>query len=107
MGIGGEGSAFEDEYSVKGCYAYDSGEYKGMAFFGSKGSVKTMALKPLEQNSGYTGAYPLYKPCLKVGENRLFFLIQALFSFGSNVNIYFKFMLENRLYANCGRTSMR
>ena len=83
MAIGGPGKAFEDTSKdtsnvIKGCYAYDSGKYKGMAFFGPKGSVKTMALKPVEQNSGYTGAYPLYKPCLKAGENRLFFLIQAL-----------------------------
>ena len=78
MGIGGQGSKFEDEDSVKGCYAYNSGKYKGMAFFGTKGPVKTMARSPLQQNSDYTGAYPLYKPCLKAGENRLFFLIQVL-----------------------------
>ena len=78
MEIGGKGHSFEAESSVKGCYAYDSGNYNGMAFFGSKGPVKNMAITPLEQNSGYTGAYPIYKPCLKAGENRFFFQIEVL-----------------------------
>ena len=73
LGIGGQGQSFEIEDSAKGCYAYGSSSTKnGLAFFGSKGSVKTMALTPLEQNSEYTGTYPLYKPCLKAGENRCF-----------------------------------
>ena len=68
LGIGGKGYSFETEASVKGCYAYNSGNYNGLAFFGSKGPIKNMALKPT-----YTGSYPIYKPCLKAGEIRLFF----------------------------------
>ena len=70
MGIGGQGYSFVTESSVKGCYAYDSSstKYKGMAFFGEKGPIETMTRKPVEQNSGYTGAYLIQKPCLKAGK---------------------------------------
>jgi len=36
--LGGFGFAFEDNYSQKGCYAYSSGKYAGIAFYGSGGS---------------------------------------------------------------------
>jgi len=36
--LGGFGHAFEDNYSQKGCYAYRSGRYAGIAFYGSGGS---------------------------------------------------------------------
>ena len=78
LGIGGKGYSFETESSAKGCYAYNTGNYNGIAFFGSKGPIMTMAKKPLEQNSGWTGTYPIYKPCLKAGKNRLCFLIRVL-----------------------------
>ena len=78
LGIGGKGHSFVVEGSVKGCYAYDSSstEYKGMAFFGEKGPVKNMALKPIDQNSAYTSTYQIQKPCLKAGKTELF-LIQV------------------------------
>lgn len=35
---GGNGYAFEGDYSQKGCYAYETGEYANMAFYGTGGS---------------------------------------------------------------------
>ena len=85
MGIGGKEKPFEwqekyGEESIKGCYAYDYGKYNGLAFFGSKGPIKTMAIKPLFQTTTQEkmGAYPIYKPCLKAGKNILCFLTQVL-----------------------------
>ncbi|MGY8827933.1 MAG: hypothetical protein ACKVJG_29180, partial [Candidatus Latescibacterota bacterium] len=40
--IGGEGYDFEDDYGTKGCYAYDSGTYEGIAFFGTGGDAADM-----------------------------------------------------------------
>ena len=74
MGIGGKGHSFVVEGSVKGCYAYDSSstEYKGMAFFGEKGPISTMTLKPVEQSDAYSSAYPILKQCLKAGKMKIF-----------------------------------
>jgi len=34
--LGGHGHDFEDNYNQKGCYAYSSGRYAGMAFYGTQ-----------------------------------------------------------------------
>jgi len=46
--LGGNGYAFSGDYSTKGLYAYRSGKYNGMAFFGRGGSVTEMEA-PLEE----------------------------------------------------------
>jgi hypothetical protein len=40
--LGGGGYAFAGTYATKGCYTYNSGNYQGMAFFGTGGSVADM-----------------------------------------------------------------
>ena len=41
--LGGGGHPFKrSTYQVKGCFAYSSGEYAGMAFFGSGGTISKM-----------------------------------------------------------------
>jgi len=46
LSLGGAGSDFTDSYATKGCYAYDSGTYKGMAFFGTGGDNSEMKKPP-------------------------------------------------------------
>ena len=74
LGIGGQGYSFVTEGTVKGCYAYDSSsaKYNGMAFYGEKGPISTMTLKPVEQNDAYSSAYLIRKQCLKAGKNGIF-----------------------------------
>jgi len=40
--LGGGGKEFAGAYETKGCYAYRSGEFKGMAFYGTGGSWREM-----------------------------------------------------------------
>jgi len=51
--IGGGGYAFAESYSTKGLYAYKSGKYSGMAFFG-KGGTEAQMKQPLK--------HPKYRP---------------------------------------------
>ena len=39
---GGNGFSFSGNYGTKGCYAYSSGTYMGMAFWGSGGTNEEM-----------------------------------------------------------------
>lgn len=39
---GGAGSEFVGDWSTKGCYAYKSGTYAGIAFYGTGGSKEQM-----------------------------------------------------------------
>merc|ERR1719510_1072257 len=41
--IGGGDYDFAGNYGTKGCFAYSSGEYEGMAYFGTGGSQAEMA----------------------------------------------------------------
>jgi hypothetical protein len=40
--LGGADYKFTGGYSTKGCYAYSTGKYKGMSFFGTGGSLEQM-----------------------------------------------------------------
>ena len=51
--IGGGGYAFSGSYSTKGLYAYNSGNYSGMAFFG-KGGTEAQMKQPIN--------HPKYRP---------------------------------------------
>lgn len=51
--IGGGGYAFGGSYSTKGLYAYNSGNYSGMAFFG-KGGTEAQMKQPIN--------HPKYRP---------------------------------------------
>ena len=39
---GGNGYKFVGDYGTKGCYAYESGDWANLAFYGTGGSVKEM-----------------------------------------------------------------
>ena len=43
---GGAGYGFAGPYGTKGCYSYNSGKYKGMAYFGRGGTESEMAAVP-------------------------------------------------------------
>ena len=44
---GGKGYDFQNKnYSTKGCYAYNRGSYKGLAFYGNGGTESQMEAKP-------------------------------------------------------------
>ena len=45
--IGGAGSMFVGDWSTKGCYAYKTGKYAGIAFYGTGGSNQEMKI-PLD-----------------------------------------------------------
>ena len=57
--IGGEGYDFEGDYGTKGCYAYDSGTYEGIAFFGTGGDAADMEAEAQTTN----GQYRVTGPC--------------------------------------------
>ena len=57
--IGGEGYDFEGDYGTKGCYAYDSGAYEGIAFFGTGGDAADMEAEAQTTN----GQYRVTGPC--------------------------------------------
>ena len=48
-----DGYEFSDEYGTKGCYAYKTGDYAGMAFYGTDGTDSQMK-EPLDS--------PKYRP---------------------------------------------
>ena len=60
--LGGHGYPFSKNFATKGCYAYDSGKYQGMIFYGTGGSEDEMKLTP---------SRPKYRPqifdCLGIG----------------------------------------
>ena len=56
---GGAGSNFAGSYARNGCYAYDKGEYNGMAFYGTAGSVEQKK-EPFDANS--YEQYGIYRP---------------------------------------------
>jgi len=43
---GGKSYDFEGKYGTKGCYGYNSGTYKGHAYYGTGGTESQMAAKP-------------------------------------------------------------
>ena len=45
LNLGGHGFNFAGNYNTKGLYSYHTGKYKGMAFFGTGGSIDEMTLK--------------------------------------------------------------
>ena len=49
---GGAGSDFVGAWSTKGCYAYKSGKYAGIAFYGTGGSIEQMK-EPLTSDNIY------------------------------------------------------
>ena len=51
---GGLGAAFSGNYDPKGCYAYRSGRFGGIAYFGTGGSIEEMQEKSLNS--------PRYRP---------------------------------------------
>jgi hypothetical protein len=53
--LGGHGIPFAGNYGVKGLYAYSSGDYKGMAFFGTGGTNAEM-IAPVTSPSQYRPA---------------------------------------------------
>jgi hypothetical protein len=57
--IGGEGYDFEGDYGTKGCYAYDSGTYEGIAFFGTGGDPADMEAEAQTAK----GKYRVTGPC--------------------------------------------
>ncbi|MDE0822014.1 MAG: serine hydrolase, partial [Opitutales bacterium] len=57
--IRGEGYDFEGDYGTKGCYAYDSGTYEGIAFFGTGGDAADMEAEAQTTN----GQYRVTGPC--------------------------------------------
>ena len=42
LDLGGEGYTFVGDYSEVGCYAYASGMLKGLAFYGTGGTIQQM-----------------------------------------------------------------
>jgi hypothetical protein len=57
--IGGAGFNFAGDYEVKGLYAYSSGSYKGLAFFGTGGT-------PEQIKSHLSGVNNKYRPNARV-----------------------------------------
>jgi len=53
---GGAGSAFVGKYWDKGCYAYSSGGYKGMAFYSTGGDNSEMSKLPGKRDNWYRPA---------------------------------------------------
>lgn len=56
LALGGGGSGFAGNYKTKGCYAYKSGKYKGMAFYGKGGTdahVRAPVSSPKYRLAGY------------------------------------------------------
>ncbi|MBT7852487.1 MAG: hypothetical protein HN675_04145, partial [Opitutae bacterium] len=54
--LGGAGTEFAGDYGTKGLYAYSSGNYEGMAFFGTGGTEEEM-LAPIEHESKYRPSF--------------------------------------------------
>ena len=54
--VGGGGYPFVGAWSTKGLYAYRSGQYNGMAFFGTGGDERVRLMIPHESDK--------YRPCL-------------------------------------------
>ena len=54
--LGGAGTEFAGDYGTKGLYAYSSGNYEGMAFFGTGGTEEEM-LAPIEHASKYRPSF--------------------------------------------------
>merc|ERR1719428_1077925 len=44
--LGGHGYSFSGKYSIKGCYAYTSGKYKKIVFYGTGGTEAQMKASP-------------------------------------------------------------
>ena len=63
--LGGSGSSFLGDYTIKGCYAYDNGKYQGMVYYGTGGS---------EDEMKQTLTRPKYRPqtfdCLGIGRKQ-------------------------------------
>ena len=55
--IGGGGSDFAGSYSTKGLYAYKSGKYSGIAFFG-KGGTEAQMKQPINNSTKYRPTPP-------------------------------------------------
>ena len=53
--LGGGGYKFADNHATKGCYAYKTGSYKGMAFYGLGGSEKDISV-------GFSRDSSIYRP---------------------------------------------
>ena len=49
----GHGKPFAGDYSTKGLYAYSSGKFDGMAFFGINGTAEQMEAPPDERGGQY------------------------------------------------------
>ena len=60
--LSGNGYAFAGNYGTKGCYAYSSGGYAGMAFFGTGGTEAQMA-------TALTGSK--YRPLCEIANTHL------------------------------------
>jgi hypothetical protein len=71
--IGGEGYDFEGDYGTKGCYAYDSGAWEGIAFFGTGGDAADMEaeVKP-------SRAYRVTGPCSEIIEEAIDIVEKAI-----------------------------
>ena len=65
--IGGEGYDFEGDYITKGCYAYDSGNYEGIAFFGTGGFIADMEAEARTAK----GKYRVTRPCSGIVEKAI------------------------------------
>ena len=64
----GHGKPFAGDYSTKGLYAYSSGKFDGMAFFGINGNVEQMSAPPDERGGQYRPLLPA--EIVKINEDR-------------------------------------
>ena len=75
---GGGGTDFVGDYNTKGCYAYSSGDYSGMVFFGTGGSEEDMKKPPSSPKyrpNGYDCStkgriHKIYWTCLSNDKNK-------------------------------------
>jgi hypothetical protein len=72
--IGGEGYDFEGDYGTKGCYAYDSGAYEGIAFFGTDGDAADMEAEAQTAK----GKYRVTGPCSEIIEEAIDIVEKAI-----------------------------
>ena len=63
---------FVGDHSTKGCFAYKSGEYEGVALFGTGGSVSNM----ISELSG--NIYRIQKQCVAAGKDNCFYIITVI-----------------------------
>ena len=56
MTLGGNGYDFVGDYTTKGCYAYTSGQFAGLVYYGTGGTeeqIKTSLEAPKYRPNGY------------------------------------------------------